>query len=236
MGRLENLLDLQLGESGILENSGGSTLQFTYLDDIALSAILRAVEKSSQSNIIEAPSVTVYNGQRAHLTAITNTAYVKDFDPEVAQASVVAEPIIDVIQEGVILDVKPVVSSDRRFVTMELRPTIAQLKRDENGEINPFTTGLGVGQSIEIELPQLEIKRLRTTICMPDRSTLLLGGMKISNYQNFDTGLPFFRHIPIVSFFVSRKATYQSKRKLLILVKATIVIPEESEPKVGLGR
>jgi len=235
MGRLENLLDGQLGEDGILDNSGGTTLQFTFLDDIALQAILRAVEKSSQSNIIEAPSVTVYNGQRAHLTAITNTAYVKDFDPEVAQASVIAEPIIDVVQEGVILDVKPVVSSDRRFITMELRPTIAQLKREADGSITSFTTGLGVGEAVVIELPQLEIKRLRTTVSMPDRSTLLLGGMKISNYQNFDTGLPFFKHIPIVSFFVSRKSTYHSKRKLLILVQATILIPEETEPQPGLA-
>lgn len=235
-GRLENLLDLQLGEDGVLDNSGGSTLQFTYLDDVALSAILRAVEKSSQSNIIEAPSVTVYNGQRAHLTAITNTAYIKDFDPEVAQAAVIAEPIVDVIQEGVILDVKPVVSSDRRFVTMELRPTIAQLKRNADGEIPTFTTSLGVGDAVEIELPALEIKRLRTTVVIPDRSTLMLGGMKISNYQNFDTGLPFIRHIPIVGFFVSRKATYQSKRKLLILVKAHILIPEEDEPQIGFNK
>ena len=236
MGRLENLLDGDLGEEGILSNSGGTTVQFTYLDDIALNAILRAVEKSSQSNIIEAPYVTVYNGQRAHLTAITNTAYIKDFDPEVAQASVIAEPIVDVIQEGVILDVKPVVSSDRRFITMELRPTIAQLKRDADGGITSFTTSLGVGDSVEIELPELEIKRLRTTVVIPDRSTLLLGGMKISNYRNFDTGLPFFRHIPILSFLLSRKATYNSKRKVLILVKATIVIPEEQEPQLRLDK
>ena len=233
MGRLENLLDLQLGEDGILDNSGGSTVQFTFLGDIALQAILRAVEKSSQANIIQAPNITVYNGQRSSITAITNTAYMKDFDPEVAQASVVAEPVVDIVQEGVILDVKPVISSDRRFVTMELRPTIASLKREYDGSFKEFTTGLGVGEGITIEMPELEVQRLRTTVCMPDQSTLLLGGMKISTYQNFDTGLPFFKHIPILSFILSRKSTFESKRKLLILVKATIIIPEESEPLVG---
>lgn len=116
---------------------------------------------------------------------------------------------------------------------MELRPTIATLKRESSGEFRTLTTSLAVGESVTIELPELEIKRLRTTIVMPDRSTLLLGGMKISNYRSFDTGLPFFRHIPILSFLLSRKATYQSKRKLLILVKGTIVIPEEDEPLIN---
>ncbi len=233
MGRIENLLDLQIGEDDVLDGSGGTTLQFTFLDDTAISAILRAVEKSSQSNIVQAPSVTVYNGQRAHLTAITHTAYIKDFETEIAQASVIAEPIVDIVREGIVLDVKPVVSSDRRFITMELRPTIATLKRESSGEFRTLTTSLAVGESVTIELPELEIKRLRTTIVMPDRSTLLLGGMKISNYRSFDTGLPFFRHIPILSFLLSRKATYQSKRKLLILVKGTIVIPEEDEPLIN---
>jgi type II secretory pathway component GspD/PulD (secretin) len=236
MGRLENLLDIQLGEDETLDNAGGTTIQFTYLDDVKLQAILRAVSKSSTSNIIQAPSLTVYNGERAHITLVKHVSYVKDFEPEIAQSAVIAEPIVAVARDGLILDVRPVVSSDRRFITMELRPTVALLKRNEDGSLPQFTTGLGVGESVTVELPELEVKRLRTTVTMPDGATLLLGGMKISNEQKFDTGLPFFKHIPIVSFFLSRKAQYESKRKLLILVKGTIIIPEETEPKIGISK
>ena len=172
----------------------------------------------------------MYNGERSHIQMMNHFSYVKDFEPEIAQSSVIAEPIISVIQDGIILDVRPVVSSDRRFITVELRPTVATLKRDESGSLTQFTTGLGVGESVTIELPELEIKRLRTTVTMPDGATLLLGGMKISN------GLPFFKHIPVVSFFFSRKAEYKSKRKLLILVTGSIVIPEEIEPKIGINK
>ena len=236
MGRLENLLDIQLGEENILDNSGGTTLQFTYLDDTAMEVILRAVEKSKTANIIQAPSLTVYNGERAHVTMVDHVSYLKDFDSEIAQSAVVAEPVIAVVKDGIILDVKPVVSSDRRFITMELRPTVALLKRNELGGLPQFTTGLGVGESITIELPEMEIKRLRTTVTIPDGSTLLLGGMKISTEQKFDTGLPFLNKIPIVSFFISRKAEYKTKRKLLILVTARIVIPEETEPTIGVNK
>jgi len=236
MGRLENLLHTQIGETDILDNSGGTTMQFTFLDDIKLQAILRAVSKRSTCNIIQAPQLTVYNGERANLTYMNHISYIKDFEPEIAQSAVIAEPVVGIVKDGVILDVRPVVSADRRFVTIELRPTIAILKRDDSGSLPTITTNLGVGESITIELPEMEIKRLRTTVTMPDGATLLLGGMKISNEQKFDTGLPFFNKIPIISFFLSRKATYESKRKLLILVSAKIVIPEELEPTQGINK
>jgi hypothetical protein len=42
---------------------------------------------------------------RNFVAVTTQTAYVKDFDVEIAQAAVIADPIVDVVQEGSILDV-----------------------------------------------------------------------------------------------------------------------------------
>lgn len=42
---------------------------------------------------------------RNFVSSTTQTAYVKDFDVEIAQAAVIADPIVDVVQEGAVLDV-----------------------------------------------------------------------------------------------------------------------------------
>ena len=42
--------------------------------------------------------------------------------------------------------------------------------------------------------------------------------------------VPILNKIPLVSFFFDRKGNYISNRKLLILLKANIVIPAEHEP------
>jgi hypothetical protein len=44
-------------------------------------------------------------GMRAHCAFIEQTAYVRDFDVEVAQAAAIADPKIGVLQSGVVLDV-----------------------------------------------------------------------------------------------------------------------------------
>ena len=130
-GRVENVFNRSLGNPDTLTATGGFSLQYVYLDDTQLEAILRAVQKYERVNTVTAPKLVVTNTQRANITVINHVAYVKDFDVEIAQAAVIADPIVDVVKEGVILDVRPTISSDRRFVTLELRPTVATLVRPD---------------------------------------------------------------------------------------------------------
>ena len=225
-GRVEELYDNALGNDKTIEASGGLSFQWTYLNDIQLELILRAVSKSERVELVSNPRVLVSNTGRANLTVLNQVVYVKDFDVEIAQAASIADPIIDVVQDGVILDVRPAVSADRRFITIELRPTIAHLQRP----IREVSTTLGSQASVTIQLPELEIQRVRTTIPMPDGSTVLLGGLKISDKKDYRSGVPILNKIPLVSMLFERKGKYISNNKLLILLRADIVIPSEEEP------
>ena len=223
--RVEELYDISLGNDQIT-GSGGLSFQWTFLNDLQLELILRAVEKSQRVELVTAPRITVHNASRANLSVMNQVAYVHDFDVEIAQAASIADPIIEVIQDGIILDVRPVVSADRRFLTLELRPTIAELQRP----IAERVTTLGSQNSVTIQLPEVEIQRVRTTIPMPDGGTVLLGGRSISEKKNLRSGVPILNKIPILSALFERKGSLVSNRKLLILLNANIVIPSELEP------
>lgn len=227
-GRVENLYDNALGsndDEGI-DGSGGLSFQWTYINDIQMELILRAVSKSERIQLVSNPRILISNTGRSNLTVLNQVSYVKDFDVEIAQAASIADPIVDVIQDGVILDVRPVVSADRRFIMLELRPTIAELKRP----IRQQTTTLGSQASVTIELPELEIQRIRTSIPMPDGATVMLGGLKISDSRDFRSGVPIVNKIPLISALFERKGKYVARKKLMVLLRADIVIPSESEP------
>ncbi|MDZ4772319.1 MAG: hypothetical protein SGI72_04215, partial [Planctomycetota bacterium] len=224
--RVEQLYDSTLGDSNVLQGSGGVSFQWTYLNDLQLQLILRAVSKSERVELVTSPRITVHNTARGNLSVLNQVAYVQDFDVEIAQAASIANPVVNVVQDGVVLDVRPVVSADRRFITLELRPTIANLRRP----IREVVTTLGSQNSVTIQLPEVEIQRVRTSIPMPDGGTVMLGGLKVSDKQDNKSGVPILNKIPIISFFFERKGQYVSNRKLLILLKAEIVIPQEHEP------
>ncbi len=224
--RVEELYDTALGDEKVLTGSGGLSFQWTYLNDIQLEMILRAVSKSERVELVTSPRISVHNTARGNLSVVNHVAYVQDFNVEIAQAASIADPIVNVVQDGVVLDVRPVISADRRFITLELRPTIATLRRP----IREVVTTLGSQNSVTIQLPEVEYQRVRTSIPMPDGGTVLLGGLKVSDKQDQASGVPLLNKIPLLSFFFSRQGKYVSNRKLLILLKANIVIPQEFEP------
>lgn len=228
-GRTENLYDssLQAGRKG-LNNGGGFSVQYAFLDDTQLEAILRAVRKQDRIQEITSPRLLVYNNTRANMSVLRQTTYVKDFEVEIAQAAAVANPVIGVAKDGVSLDVRPVVSADRRYITMELRPTVLDITLP----IPTFTTSLGVGQPITIQLPETTLKRVRTTVRMPDGATVLLGGMKSSIKKQLESGVPIFSQIPVVSFFFGRRGKAVTNESLMIMIKSTIIIRKEHLPKL----
>lgn len=223
--RTEALYDTQLGTADF-NGSGGLAFQWAFLNDLQLQLILRAVSKSERVELVTAPRIVVHNAARGTLSVLNQVAYVQDFDIEIAQAASIADPVIAVIQDGVILDVRPVVSADRRFVTLEMRPTIAQLKRP----IEEKPTSTGTQNTVNIMLPEVEIQRVRTSIPLPDGGTVLLGGLKESTNQDQASGTPILSKIPVLSALFERKGNYIANKKLLILLNAQIVIPSELEP------
>ncbi len=228
MGRTENLFDRTLGGEGRLDNAGGLALQYAYLNDAEVEVVLRAVQKSERNEEVVAPRLLVYNNSRASMSVLRHTSYIRDFEVEIAQASAIANPVVDVVRDGVVLDVRPVVSADRKFITMELRPTVMQLQLP----IPTFTTTLGVGQPVTIQLPSTTLQRVRTTVTMPDGGTMMLGGMKLSEKQDQISGIPILQDIPIVSFFFSRKGSFTNNMKILIMIRARIVFSSEFEPEL----
>lgn len=215
-GHTENIFDAALGEA--LSNIGGITAQWTFLNDLQISTILRAVEKSSNVEVVNEQIVSVHNTQRAYVTVINQRAYVQDFDVEVATAQAVADPQINVLSEGIVLDVRPTIHHDRKYLTLEIQPTVAKIVN-----IELFSTALGGSTTpVQFQLPELEVKSVFTTAVVPDGGSILLGGL--SRVRNIErrSEVPWLANIPLVGFFFKKEGYNDEKSGLMIMLRAWI--------------
>lgn len=212
----QNFFGAALGSA--VSNVGGLTFQLSFLDDLQVSAILRAVEKSQHLELVNSQVLSVHNTQRAYVAVINQKAFIQDFDVEVAQFQAVADPQVNVLTEGVVLDVRPIIQHDRKYLTLEIQPTVAKVVNLRN-----FASTLGGNTSpVEFQLPELEVQSVFTTAVIPDGGSILLGGLsKVRNIER-RAEVPWIAKIPLIGFLFKEEGYSDEKESLKILISATI--------------
>jgi type II secretory pathway component GspD/PulD (secretin) len=215
--RTENFFGSSLGQA--LSTTGGATAAISILDDLQLQILVRAIEKEENIQVVNSQLLTVLNNERANMAVINQTSYVRDFNVEVAQASFIADPQVDVIQDGIVLDVRPTIAHDRKHITLNLQPTVAELIRP----IPTFTTSLaGATLPVTLQLPTLTVRSFFTTAQVPDGGSVLIGGLREVLQRERRAEVPLLASIPIISFLFKQEGVADENQSLAVLVTATI--------------
>ncbi|MBE3071158.1 MAG: hypothetical protein IMZ66_13065, partial [Planctomycetes bacterium] len=214
------------------QNQGGMVVSGVFLDDIQVGFMLRAIQADVRSTTLQAPRITLYNGQRSYISVATVNTYIADVEPVVAEAAVGWDPTIGAIPVGVTLDVKATVSADRRYVQMDLRPQVADLLDYRQSIVSAAVPAGGIATAT-IDLPRVRVQDFKTTVSVPDGGTLLLGGTRQFVEGEAETGVPVLSKIPILKRLFNNRATVRYGNNLLILMRPKILIQAEEEAKLG---
>ena len=79
------------------------------------------------------------------------------------------------------------------------------------------------------DLPTMDTSSISTRVLVPDKGTVLLGGLTLTAEKEREAGVPGLSKIPLFGRFFSNRSEVKDKQILLILVKPTILLKEEVE-------
>lgn len=68
-----------------------------------------------------------------------------------------------------------------------------------------------------------------TRVAVPDRGTVLLGGLTLTAIREVEAGVPILNKIPLINRFFSNRSKVDDKSILLVLVKPSVIIRDEAE-------
>jgi general secretion pathway protein D len=111
--------------------SSAADFGFAILSDIEAYFLIQAAQGNTRSNVLQAPKVTLFNGQNAFVSDTRQRPFVTAVIPVVGDFSAAQQPVITVLNEGTAVNVEAVVSNDRRFVRLTLVPFFSQIGRVE---------------------------------------------------------------------------------------------------------
>jgi len=210
------LTDSQVGAlaSGVT-TAGAFNLTYAYLSDDAVNVFVQAILKRRKGSVLMAPQLTCFNTQRANFQAVTNFNYVRRLDAD-------GEPEIGNVPEGIIFDVQPFVSADRRQITLVLQPQMRTLiNRTFQSQDEAFIYAFGITRMVN--LPETELRSIATTVTVPDGGTILVGGLANTREKSGMGGVPFISGIPLIRYLFREWRETERRESLIILAKAEIV-------------
>ena len=184
-----------------------------FLDDAQVKQFLHAGQDVPSFAVIAAPRMRLFNGQRAYVLVATSRAYTSDYAAvKAAGGQIRYDPVVSVVQTGLLMDIQATINSDRTAATLSLRPQISALL----GMKQFPWSGRPAGSNLMVQDPQVRSAELQTTVSVPDGRTLLLGGMEDPRVSD-DSGAATRPDRPL--------------RSLFLLVKPKVIVGAAGEQK-----
>ena len=222
---------------------------FAILSDIEVFFLLQAAEGDDRTNVLQAPKVTLFNGQTGFVSDTSQRPFVTGVIPVVGDFAAAHQPVVVVLNEGTSLSVQAVVSPDRRFVRLTLIPFFSSI-----GDVDTFTfhgrtrsdSGTVVvdptddkskvtnnqqnfTEGTTVQLPTFNFTTVSTTVSVPDGGTVLLGGIKRLSEGRNERGVPMLSKIPYINRLFRNIGIGRETQSLMMMVTPRIIIQEEEE-------
>ena len=212
--------------------ASGLNLTYQIFGGLFIEGFLKAVQESDEAETVTAPKITLSNTQRGSIKVVTTESYISSY----TIVSQTPQPVMSEIDEGTTFNVRPVVSADRKYVSLEVHPVITDVTLVSTNFVTGGAAASGGGTTASntnvIQRPQTTKQELSVTVSVPDKGILMIGGLGKSSETRTSKGVPILSKIPIIKRLFSSDVIDRDialADNLIILIKPTILIREEEE-------
>ncbi|CAL2079822.1 hypothetical protein [Tenacibaculum sp. 190524A02b] len=172
-------------------------------------AKIKAMETNGNVKIRSTPKLSTLNGHQALLSngrqsyyAVTRRDIIGSQNPQTTEVKNYVP-----INADLSIALKPMVAGDNQ-ITMSINVVQSSFN----------------GERIDKEAPPgIDSREFTSIIRVKDQDVVILGGLEEKVKNDSGSGVPFLARIPIIKWFFSRKTRIDSKKKLSVLIKPTII-------------
>ena len=196
-----------------LESTGNSGTAF--YGDRHINVLLTAMENKKYGRVMARPKILVNDNENGVIITEDKT-YVEIVGgalPQEGSQVVQTSRDYEEYSAGITLDIMPHISDGdllRLDITLERSDFIPSTDPDKVGP------------------PDTSVSNLNTVVTVPDKSTIILGGMSKINQTKTGGKVPILGDLPLIGGLFRSQSKANLQKKLYIFVKAEIIRPEES--------
>jgi len=193
----------------------------------SLDVIVNALESTGRFHITNRPMVYTSNNKKAIIVSgqqipVPTSTLSNLTSTGVAGSTAAVQASINYVQVALQLEVVPLINSDR-----EVNLDILQ-KLDSPGA----TTNVG-GSNV----PAINTRYIRTNVSVPNKATIVLGGLITRTQGGNTSGIPFLGRLPLIGNLFSNKTKQSDRSELIILIRPVVTVsPDEMQDESHVER
>lgn len=196
----------------------GVPIRLETLDDPMLQALLGMIQSDGTSELVEAPTIIVRDGQQAVVQATTEFPLVGELQPEWEARFDAMNAAIGQVQTGPALGFETRLDPGGSTITLRITPALQMASVDW-----PQTFQMGGIRLSGVEVPVVKWRGARSRVTLLDDETIVLGGVLNGDGVTVDRGVPILADLPVLGSFSRSDSTLDLDRNLLIFVTARLV-------------
>jgi general secretion pathway protein D len=198
-----------------------------------LNAYVRALETTDRFKIISTPSVYTTNNKLAVIASGSQvpvpSSITSGFTGSTADTGLTTTASVAYEDVLLQLDIIPLINANHE-VTLQIRQTNNTL-----------------GANVDIsgnEVPIINTQEINTEITVPDKATVVIGGLITDSTSRDGSGLPFLSDIPVLGYLFGDVQKNKERDELIIMIQPTVVesdadqiaVNETEKQRTILGR
>ncbi len=181
----------------------------------SLDVFITALESTDRFKVLSRPVVYTQNGKRAEITSGS-------------KIPVPRESLSDTTNNVNTTAVRTTIDFEDVVLKLEVVPTINRENQVTLDIVQVNDNVIGTTIVAGSEVPIIGTQELNTTVTVPHRHTIVLGGLISEENNDADTGVPFLSRVPVLGYLVKNTRRGNKRSELLIFIQPTIVDDEKS--------
>lgn len=187
----------------------------------SLEATIQLLEATGRFRVTNRPMIFTSNNKKAIIVSGSEIA-------------VPTQTLSNVVNGATALNNTAAVQSSVEFKKVALQLEVVPLINSEREVALDILQKLDSlsGQSTSVggnQIPTIQTRYLRSNVSVPNRSTIVLGGLITRTISNTSSGLPVLSRVPLLGYLFKKNSKKMDRSELIVLIRPVVTaVPAET--------
>jgi len=203
---------------------------------IGVLAQVRALVENGKAEILSRPSLLTMSNRQAVIQIVDVIQYPEVETTYQGLSNVTSGVSFGSLNVGITLNLRPKVSADREWVSLEVDATVDAEDEENTGQAYQASPTSPDDRVVIAEKPGFSSRRVRTFARIPDRTPIIIGGLVSSEESEVKRRVPFLGSIPGIGGLFGYTDTDNTQREIMIVLTPHVLAEEATSVRTNTPR